>query len=65
MHVQDELQRIARVFSSPDTQRVRRAAQWLFDSTCERDLPLAFVKAAVVMEVLPWREGGFGRSWTV
>ncbi len=52
VHLQHELQRIAAVFSSTRTQRIRRATQWLFDSICEHDLPLAFVKAAVVMEVL-------------
>ena len=46
------LPRIARVFSSAETHRMRRGAQWLFDSFCEHDLPLAFVQAAVVMEVL-------------
>jgi hypothetical protein len=33
-------------------RRIRLGAQWLFDSLCTSDQPLAFVQATVVMEVL-------------
>jgi hypothetical protein len=46
------LSRIAHAFKEDASPRLKRGAQWLYDSFCEQDLPLAFVEAAVVMEVL-------------
>lgn len=49
--VLDVLGRIKHVLADEHSRRLRRGAQWLFDSFCEPDLPVAFVRAAVVMEV--------------
>jgi hypothetical protein len=47
------LQEIACVFQSKhNTEKLRSAAQWLFDSYCGRNELLSFIQTAVVMEIL-------------
>lgn len=48
----DKLHRIGSVFRSPSGRAIKLSARWLFDSYCGRDQLLAYVQAAVSIEIL-------------